>query len=243
MSSPTLIYKPSAKPTAFNRESVLGFMIGSILLGPITGIIGAIIGGYSGKSRQQNEFENGKAVSPNTSFWNKTTAIGFGVGAWVGTIIAVAVLFTVPVAGVGLTALSLGILGGAAVGTVVGGFKGEQRQRNEYEHAKQWVQNNGGRNYHPSQEYEHVSGHAFSPNLQHQYQPQQVPQYQVPQYQPQQMSYERPQPKHHEYSIPKDAWKKAEQKMSSKSDRSTSHAQAVIEKRDEQLDVSSAMER
>jgi hypothetical protein len=89
----------------------------------------------------QNESINGKAVSPHPSFWNKTTAIGFGIGSWVGACIITLVITATPAAP--LTPLILLAIASSLTGGIIGGLQGEQRLKNEYLEAKQWVNKHG----------------------------------------------------------------------------------------------------
>ena len=152
MSGKTYIYKPSGRPSFWNRDTAVGFSAGSIIFSPIAGLVGMLIGGFHGKSRIRNEQENGKAVSEHASFWNKNTLIGANLGFY-ATVIPLAII------SIAAAPISIGVIGavslvGLVVGTIVGGNQGITRQHNEYQTAKEWVRNNGGRNYEPEQEYE-----------------------------------------------------------------------------------------
>lgn len=152
MSGKTYIYKPSGRPSFWNRDTAVGFSAGSLIFSPIVGLVGMLIGGFHGKSRIRNEQENGKAVSEHASFWNKNTLIGAAVGFYATIIPAVVISLTVaPALLPVMTGLSFV---GLVVGTIIGGNQGITRQHNEYQTAKEWVRNNGGRNYEPGQEYE-----------------------------------------------------------------------------------------
>lgn len=255
MDNRTYIYKPSAKPTIWNRDTVLGFMIGSVIIGPITGIVGALIGGYSGKSRLRSDMQNGKAVSPRASFWNKDTFIGFGAGMWAAVLIfsiavlavggpgAVSALFVSGTIPATMTAAAAGItlitaIGAAIAGPIIGGYSGIKRQKNEYQTAKEWVMKNGGRDYHPLQEYEKHQTISQTPARAHDQSA----------YMPMQHEYShtlmpsQPAVKNevsYQNSVPKDSWQAAKTRMEAKKQEKPK-AQQMVERQEEHMAATDA---
>ena len=150
-----LTLKTNNTPTIFNKDMALGALIGlSIpLIGLIAGPIGAVVGGFIGKRRIEEENSTGKRVG-EPSFWNKDTAIGglsgWAIGGLVGVSIALAIItpaifaahaaHTIVAPGIIFAARAVGIASsatGIAIGTYLGGKAGEKRQAAEYEEAKQ----------------------------------------------------------------------------------------------------------
>jgi hypothetical protein len=156
--------KTEQKPSIFNKDMLLGGLIGASI--PLIGFsiavaapiglgltaAGALIGGAVGKTRQEEENKNGKPVG-KPSFWNKDTAIGTLIG-YQATVAVLAIAGLASIAagmGIGMIAPPAGaavmgiglILSVAAaiaspfVGGYLGGKSGEKRMEREYEQAKQ----------------------------------------------------------------------------------------------------------
>ena len=158
--------KTNKEPAWFNKEMAIGGLLGLEIpvVGLFTAIPGAILGGWIGKNRMENEKLHGKPVSDTPSFWNKDTLLGGAMGwitaGFIGVGVAVGIVFA---ANPGIfsgafdaaqapqliestfhmstTALRLAttaiMAGGAVLGAYLGGKHGEKRQMAEYEQAKQ----------------------------------------------------------------------------------------------------------
>lgn len=137
-----------AEPTYWNKDAALGFLLGF-------GIPGALIGGYIGHNRMEEEAVRGKVVS-KPSFWNKDTVIGWIVGSYLGAAAGIALGLTAMAlsggsAGVGIAVGLASGLGTLATSTMVGGNSGYARLEKEYnaaaEYTRQQEQSKGlGRN-------------------------------------------------------------------------------------------------
>ena len=148
MSGP-LTLKVTAEPTIFNKEALIGFFT------PLA-FIGAIIGGFIGKNRMEEEKSAGKIVTDKPSFWNKDTLLGGLIGGWVGALVAfvargviagpaiaeLAATGVVTGANAPLLVTALAVsavisLGSITLGAYLGGKSGQAHQVQEYEAAKQ----------------------------------------------------------------------------------------------------------
>jgi hypothetical protein len=130
-----LTLKVNSEPTMFNKEMLIG-----TLMFPM---IGTIVGGLMGKRRMEDEKANGKVVTEEQTAWSKETIIGGWLGAIGGSIagnIVGAVVATAinPVAG----AIAFGAiaLAGMGIGGSMGMSAGKQRQRQEFEQARQQLE-------------------------------------------------------------------------------------------------------
>lgn len=131
--SQDLKLKVKTEPTMFNKE----MLIGTILFP----IVGTVIGGMIGKRRMEDEKNNGKMVSEETSSWSKETIIGglLGLigGHLIGNLVATALFAANPAAA--LVGYAATALGGALIGGYVGAEQGVKRQKQEYQEAKHQV--------------------------------------------------------------------------------------------------------
>ena len=133
--SETRVLKVKTEPTYFNQEMLIGTMFFPV--------VGTVIGGVMGKRRMEDEKANGKVVSDEQSAWSKETIIGGWLGAIggslagqiAGAVVAVAIN---PVAG----AIAFGAiaLAGMGIGGSMGMSAGKQRQRQEFEQARQQLE-------------------------------------------------------------------------------------------------------
>ena len=149
--SKSMIVPATQEPTFWNRDAVVGFVIGNIP--------GMIIGGLIGKSRMKDEQMTGKVVS-EPSFWNKSIFSGLLVGGLIATAVVLGTLYGFPlVTGVALTEatfksmvlpLNGAVLGIELIGGIMGGLSGKERLTKEYNEAKAYVAEHG--NYAPGQE-------------------------------------------------------------------------------------------
>lgn len=143
MSEP-LILKKNETPTYFNKEAAIGFFIGG-------GPIGALVGGFMGKSRMESEAITGKVIK-EPSFWNVDTLLGGLIGLNLGviagaithvalaaaavataapTLTTAAMISATPLALVGLAAIPLMGAAGAALGAYLGGESGMEEMKQE----------------------------------------------------------------------------------------------------------------
>jgi len=129
----SLILKSHAEPSFFNKEALIGFLI----VPPLGGIIGALIG----KNRMETEKQHGKAVNATPSFWNKDTLLGGLIGLELAGFVAIATGAFATVASaslpVGLIAGVVGMIAAPIIGAYIGGKHGEKVQAAEFEQAKQ----------------------------------------------------------------------------------------------------------
>lgn len=147
-----LILKTNKKPTMFNKEMAIGFLL------PSAGLGGTILGGIIGKERMERELIQGKLID-KPSVFNKSALIGGLIGAkaglLIGAITAAALIATTEVATPGImtaamvtaeataaTSLAAIILpalavaaAGFAIGAYIGGRKGKKTQEKEYAEA------------------------------------------------------------------------------------------------------------
>jgi hypothetical protein len=136
-----LTLKTHHNPSVFNKDMLLGGLLGTVAMPVVGTLIGAIIGGSIGKTNQEKENENGKRVG-DPSFWNKDTAIGGLIGSFVGSAIGAVAMFALAAGGApvlaaaGLAAAGVAWMGATALGAYIGGKAGEKRQAREYEEAK-----------------------------------------------------------------------------------------------------------
>lgn len=136
-----LTLKTNHSPSLFNKDMLLGALIGTLVMPPIGTLVGAGIGGVVGKGIQEKENRNGKHVG-DPSFWNKDTAIGGLIGSFIGSVAAGVAMFAVAGASPAIAAVGLAVAGAAwmastGLGAYLGGKAGEKRQAREYEEAKQ----------------------------------------------------------------------------------------------------------
>lgn len=144
----TLKLRTNNTPTMFNPEMMLGGLIGAMFGGfpvmALTVATGALIGGWLGKKRLENENRDGKDVVPPTG-WNREAAIGGIAGHFIGQV-AAAMAF-IGVSGVSLAggtfpaeaslapaagAAFASWLGSTAIGTWIGSRVGRRRMAQEY---------------------------------------------------------------------------------------------------------------
>ena len=124
MNYPPRNLKVYDEPTVFNKEMAIGLF----LAGPI----GAIIGGFVGKSRMKNELQYGKTVGEPTA-WNKDTLLGGLMGNALGGLAVAAVVVSLQLP---LAIAAFGGLIGTIGGAYLGAKKGEARMQQEYEYAQ-----------------------------------------------------------------------------------------------------------
>jgi len=142
-------------PSLFNKDMLLGGLLGLLIPIPgaalITAPIGGILGGLIGKNRLAKENREGKTVG-EPSFWNKDTLIGgliglalAGIAAFsVGLIGAGATVVTAAAApaaapvvlGLGVGAVGAALFGVPILGAYIGGKIGKKRQEREYDEAR-----------------------------------------------------------------------------------------------------------
>jgi hypothetical protein len=161
-----LTLKTNKQPTLFNKDMVLGTLLGlmipgGLILKPFILLGSAAVGGYIGKSTQERENREGKKVN-EASFWNKDTLIGGLMGMEIGTIIgAVAFIALLAAPAVAVGALLTSAVGGTVMGTYFGGKMGEHQQAKEYEEAKrQLVETQIGKAIAPQLAQEPELGHG-----------------------------------------------------------------------------------
>lgn len=139
--SESLIVPAKDKPTFWNKDAAVGFVLASIP--------GMIIGGLIGKSRMKDEQISGRVIS-EPSFWNKSIFVGMLVGGFVGIAVAVGAALALGVASaeaaMAFYAVAVGI---QFLGGIIGGFSGKARQEQEYAEAKAYVAQYG--NFSPQQ--------------------------------------------------------------------------------------------
>lgn len=154
-----LTLKTNKEPSWFNKEMAIGALIG--IASPVgLGIVGlatlagAAIGGVIGKNRMEKEKVEGKTVSDKPSFWNKDSAIG-GLLGYMGGAIGAGFTLVSSLIGAGV-AVEAGMTAGAliaaaatgalvaagvvwagsiALGTFIGGRRGQKVEREEFAQA------------------------------------------------------------------------------------------------------------
>lgn len=139
--------KTNHNPSIFNKDMLLGGLLGALVPASLPGgfvlttaaiIGGALTGGAIGRHTQEVENREGKRVG-EPSFWNKDTLLGGLIGNTIGAAVGVAAFFTIAAAGaplVGAAVLAASWIGGATLGTMIGGKSGKSRQAAEFEMAK-----------------------------------------------------------------------------------------------------------
>jgi len=118
----TLTLPTNERPTFWNKDALLGFLIFFIP--------GMLIGGFIGKHRMERDLVQGKEVKPPHLF-NKDAAIG----ALLGLTLVSCLAFTIP-----FSALFISSAIAAVAGGFIGGKHGEQQMAKEYAAAQQFAQ-------------------------------------------------------------------------------------------------------
>ncbi|MEK6746563.1 MAG: hypothetical protein ABL867_02545 [Rickettsiales bacterium] len=151
MSNP-LILSTNKKPTMFNQEMAIGFLINPI--------IGTIVGGIIGKKRMEHELAEGKIVREPTAV-NKSALLGGLIGAAVAGVINAGIMMAtiatetistsgivtaamIPAAATATTSIAALLLPALAIaataitiGSYIGGQMGKKTQAAEYAQAVQ----------------------------------------------------------------------------------------------------------
>lgn len=136
----TIKVKVHARPTLFNKEMAIGFFAAGLV--PVKNTLaslalsagGMIVGGFAGKGRMENELVDGKKLSANPSIANKDMVLGGLLGAWGGAMATGVLLGLEKSPTVGTLLALMG--GGAAIGGVMGGISGKNKEQYSYDVAR-----------------------------------------------------------------------------------------------------------
>ncbi|MEQ1790406.1 MAG: hypothetical protein ABL857_08175, partial [Rickettsiales bacterium] len=122
--SQELKLRTNETPTFFNKEAAIGFLIAPHLA------IGAVVGGIIGKNRMKKELTHGKPVGESSTL-NKDTLLGGMIGLTIGGAITTLILMS-QTATIAAAAATIGTIGTAIIGAVIGSKHGKRTQEKEY---------------------------------------------------------------------------------------------------------------
>jgi len=129
-----IILKTNETPSYFNKEIVLGALLGSSTENPSLIVLGTVIGAFIGENRMAREKEYGKIVDLKTSV-SKDALLGAIVGGQMGAGIAALALRASGMANLSLrkkAIITATGLAGMVVGTYTGSKYGKKAYDKEY---------------------------------------------------------------------------------------------------------------